>query len=116
MQVDAGASNNIGFLGTFSFEWSKAARSLKISKKGRRQLHQDAVRNDASGVGCGRKINWSQMAPVEVPAEFNTGGPPVTVDDIKLVHPRSTYQVIVESLDYLMSTFRNSFQASARRS
>ena len=115
MQVDAGASNNIGFLGTFSFEWSKAARSLKISKKGRRQLHQDAVRNDASGVGCGRKINWSQMAPVEVPTEFNTGGPPVTVDDIKLV-PRSAYQIIVESLDYLMSTFRNSFQTSARRS
>ena len=95
-------ANTDGFLGTFTFEWSRATKRLKISKKERRQLRN--YTQDRGGIGCGRSITWSQMAPVEVPAEFNSG-PPVTVDDIKLV-PRRSYQYVVDSISEFLGNLR----------
>ena len=98
-------ANPDGFLGTFAFEWSRATKRLKISKKERRQLRN--YTEESGGVGCGRRITWSEMAPVEVPAEFNSG-PPVTVDDIKLV-PRRSYQYIIDSISEVLGNLRGTF-------
>ena len=44
------------------------------------------------------------MAPVEVPAEFNSG-PPVTVDDIKLV-PQTNYQYVIDSISEFLGNLK----------
>ena len=91
-----------GFLGTFSFQWSRVTKRLKISKKERRQLRNYTQEN--GGIGCGARISWKHMAPVEVPAEFNSG-PPVTVDDIKLV-PQTNYQYVIDSISEFLGNLK----------
>ncbi len=55
-----------GILATFTFLF-RGGR-LSISKSGKRKVV--AGQRSPSGAGCGKTIEWSAMAPVQVPPEF----------------------------------------------
>jgi hypothetical protein len=59
--------------GSFSFSWNREERSLKIRPSGTKKVQEAKVSVNASGKkapGCGRTINWSNMASVSMPEEF----------------------------------------------
>ena len=55
-------------LGTFSFRWL-ANSNLEITKSGGKTVK--SVRKSSSPIGCGKTINWKEMATVSVPPEFS---------------------------------------------
>lgn len=67
-------------LANYSFNY--IGRELRISKLGSRSVRIRA--SDLSGVGCGRTITWSGMAPAPVPSEFRSSQV-ATVDDVALL-------------------------------
>ena len=70
-----------GVLATFSFHWQNG--QLNIFKTGTKTV--DTSRSSSPrGVGCGKTINWKEMAPFPVPPEFNETGS-ISVDDINLL-------------------------------
>mmetsp|Transcript_43268 Transcript_43268/g.119642 ORF Transcript_43268/g.119642 Transcript_43268/m.119642 type:complete len:426 (+) Transcript_43268:115-1392(+) len=73
-------NSSFGTLGTFAFFWT--GNGLNISRTGSRAARSGA--RSVGHIGCGRDINWSLMAPVEVPAEFMVGSV-ATTDDVALI-------------------------------
>lgn len=66
----------------FSFEYD--GKHLRISKVGTRPASASAAGHSSRNAGCGRPIAWRDMAPVQVPKEFNVATV-VTTDDVGLV-------------------------------
>jgi len=74
-------SSDFSQLATFRFNW--ADRRLEINKLGFKTVSR--VRSSRKGVGCGKRINWSQMAPVELPSEVGSAVG-VSTDDVDVLH------------------------------
>ena len=70
-------------LGTFLFQWLDNGQ-LYISKRGRKSVLSE--RSSQGMYGCGRSINWKQMATVAVPSEFSETVK-VGTSDIKTLPP-----------------------------
>lgn len=70
-------------LGTFSFKWL-ATGSLNIIKIGKKNVQ--SKKSEGARYGCGKSINWKQMATVEVPPEFSQTVK-VATSDIKTLPP-----------------------------
>lgn len=73
-------------LGTFSFRWLGNG-NLEITKSGRKNVKGE--RSSLSGIGCGRSINWKNMATVSVPSEFSETVK-VATSDIKVLPPTAS--------------------------
>lgn len=73
-------SANFASLATFHFEW--ASGKLTIRKSGTKRLRRPS--SSRKGVGCGREVTWSEMAPVSLPPEFRTIAG-VTTDDVHVL-------------------------------
>ncbi|XP_068698368.1 uncharacterized protein [Montipora foliosa] len=69
-------------LGTFSFIW--LGGTLLIRKVSNRTV--ESKRASERHLGCGKSINWKEMATVEVPSEFNETVK-VATSDIKTLPP-----------------------------
>ena len=70
-------------LGTFSFQWLGTG-SLNIIKSGKK--HVQSKKSESAHYGCGKSVNWKQMATVEVPSEFSETVK-VGTSDIKILPP-----------------------------
>ena len=70
-------------LGTFSFQWLGDG-CFYISKIGRKNIKSE--KRSGAHYGCGKSINWKQMATVEVPSEFSKTVK-VGTSDIKILPP-----------------------------
>ena len=73
-------------LGTFSFRWL-ANSNLEITKSGGKTVK--SVRKSSSPIGCGKTINWKEMATVSVPSEFSETVK-VGTSDIKVLPPTAS--------------------------
>ena len=73
-------------LGTFSFRWLVDGR-LRITKISPKTVKSD--RGAKPQFGCGKSINWKEMATVEVPSEFNETVK-VGTSDINTLQPSAT--------------------------
>lgn len=74
-------------LGTFSFRWLDNG-NLEISKSGGKTVKSEKP-SSSSFIGCGRSINWKQMATVTVPSEFSETVK-VGTSDIKVLPPTAS--------------------------
>jgi len=81
--------NRYGQLATFSFQFQNG--HLNILKSGTKPV-EPSKSSQQRGVGCGKTINWKQMAPVQLPPEFTVEAI-ASVDDVKLLptHARATW-------------------------
>jgi len=70
-----------GELATFSFQFQNG--HLNIQKSGSKTVDSSSS-SQQTGVGCGKTINWKEMAPVSLPPEF-TEDAIASVDDVKLL-------------------------------
>ena len=72
-------------LGTFSFPWlgNGCFNIIKIGKK-----NIKSEKRSSAHYGCGKSINWKQMATVEVPSEFSKTVK-VGTTDIKILPPNA---------------------------
>ena len=70
-------------LGTFLFQWLGNGR-LHIIKIGQKKVNSEKRSTDQ--YGCGKSVNWKQMATVEIPSEFSETVKVVT-NDIKTLPP-----------------------------
>lgn len=73
-------------LGTFSFRWLDDGR-LSISKVSHKTVKSQ--RSSRPQFGCGKSINWKEMATVAVPSEFSETVK-VGTSDIKILPPTAT--------------------------
>ena len=73
-------------LGTFSFRWHDDG-SLSITKARRKTVKSE--RSSIPQFGCGKSINWKEMATVAVPSEFSETVK-VGTSDIKVLPPTAT--------------------------
>ena len=73
-------------LGTFSFRWLDDGR-LSITKASPKTVKSE--RSSRPQFGCGKSINWKEMATVAVPSEFSETVK-VGTSDIKVLPPTST--------------------------
>lgn len=69
-------------LGSFMFIFD--GKDLKITKVGTKALLSPSVNSRIHGRGCGKPIDWKQMAPVAVPEEFHVTKT-VSTGDIDLI-------------------------------
>lgn len=74
-------------LGTFSFRWLDNG-NLEISKSGGKTVKSEKP-SSSSFIGCGRSINWKQMATVTVPSEFSETVK-VGTSDIEVLPPTAS--------------------------
>ncbi|XP_078382049.1 uncharacterized protein LOC144664721 [Oculina patagonica] len=72
-------------LGTFSFRWLGNGK-LEIIKSGGKKVKSE---RHSSSFGCGKSINWKQMATVTVPSEFSETVK-VGTSDIKVLPPTAS--------------------------
>ena len=70
-------------LGTFSFRWREDG-GLSITKVSRKTVKSE--RSSRPQFGCGKSINWKEMATVAVPSEFSETVK-VATSDIKILPP-----------------------------
>lgn len=73
-------------LGTFSFRWL-GNDNLEITKSSLKTVRYE--RSSSSGIGCGKSINWKNMATVSVPSEFSETVK-VATSDIKVLPPAAS--------------------------
>ena len=73
-------------LGTFMFRWRDDGR-LSITKVSRKTVKSQ--RSSRPQFGCGKSINWKEMATVAVPSEFSETVK-VGTSDIKVLPPTTT--------------------------
>ena len=73
-------------LGTFSFRWREDG-GLSITKVSRKTVKSE--RSSRPQFGCGKSINWKEMATVAVPSEFSETVK-VGTSDIKVLPPTAT--------------------------
>ena len=73
-------------LGTFSFRWREDG-GLSITKVSRKTVKSE--RSSRPQFGCGKSINWKEMATVAVPSEFSETVK-VGTSDIKMLPPTAT--------------------------
>ena len=73
-------------LGTFSFRWLGNG-NMEITKSGGKTVKSE--RNSSSAIGCGKTINWKEMATVSVPSEFSETVK-VGTSDIKVLPPTAS--------------------------
>ena len=66
-------------MATFTFIWDYVKGKFSIARSGQRQARR--VASTRQRVGCGASLNWSSMAIVSVPQEFNVV-PTAQVDDV----------------------------------
>ena len=85
-------------LGTFSFKWLPTG-SLNIIKIGKKNVQ--SKKSESAHYGCGKSINWKQMATVEVPPEFSQTVK-VGTSDIKTLPP--TAKNFRQKLSGMLST------------
>jgi len=69
-------------LANFSFQYD--GERLVISKGGPRGGQRAVASSSSGNAGCGKTIAWRDMAPVQVPPEFNAETI-VTTDDVDIV-------------------------------
>jgi hypothetical protein len=68
----------------FWFEFTD--KKFTIRKNGKRQAKAASSDPSKSGnAGCGKTITWSEMAPVQVPIEFQATTRTVSVEDVEVV-------------------------------
>ena len=70
-------------LGTFLFQWLGNGR-LHIIKIGQKKVNSE--KRSTVQYGCGKSVNWKQMATVDIPSEFSETVKVVT-NDIKTLPP-----------------------------
>ena len=73
-------------LGTFSFRWL-ANGKLEITKSGDKTVKR--VIKSSLAIGCGKTINWKEMATVSVPSEFSEMVK-VGTSDIRVLPPTAS--------------------------
>merc|ERR1719320_1877691 len=73
--------NRYGELATFSLQFQNG--HLNIWRSGSKAVGSSPS-SQQTGVGCGKTINWKEMAPVPLPPEF-TEAAIASVDDVKLL-------------------------------
>ncbi|XP_028397396.1 uncharacterized protein LOC114521179 [Dendronephthya gigantea] len=73
-------------LATFSFEW--IGNKLNITKGGSKNVKSEKS-SSSNSAGCGKSINWSDMATVAVPDEFSETVK-VCTNDIKMLPPSAS--------------------------
>ena len=87
------AANN-GVMATFTFRLRTGAEleSFTIENSGERKVRDVPATPGAKKAGCGRKINWSKMAPVDLPQELAEAVMTVNTMDVNVL-PRSASNV-----------------------
>ena len=88
------AANN-GVMATFTFRLrtGNELESFTIENKGERKVRDvPATTGGGKTTGCGKKINWSKMAPVDLPVELAEAVMTVNTMDVNVL-PRSASNV-----------------------
>jgi len=73
-----------GRMSTYAFRFDGSQLHISREADLRAQSLHSGRRQQGYGAGCGREINWSEMAPVRTPEEFRTRATAST-DDIDLL-------------------------------
>jgi len=76
---------NFSEMATFTFSWNELDKKLTITQSGTKSAKTSG--RSAKGTGCGQSINWSSMAPVQLPAEFNQTAAAVATTDVPTLPP-----------------------------
>eukprot|EP00091_Calanus_sinicus_P010803 TRINITY_DN24844_c0_g1_i1.p1 TRINITY_DN24844_c0_g1~~TRINITY_DN24844_c0_g1_i1.p1 ORF type:complete len:220 (-),score=53.69 TRINITY_DN24844_c0_g1_i1:88-747(-) len=70
-------------MSTYSFSWNRSRKVLSINKTGTKSA-QNYNANE-KGIGCGKSIDWSGMAPVDIPEEFNSTQQSLIMTDVPVL-------------------------------
>jgi len=73
-------------MATFTFAWDESTKKLGITKSGTKGVMKG---REGRGHGCRNHIVWSEMAPVQVPVEFNPTVAAVAMTDIDILPPQA---------------------------
>jgi len=79
------ADGSCSVMATFTFSWNDVTKKLSISQSGTKSAK--SFEASARGAGCGGRINWSSMATVELPTEFNSTVDAVKTSDVSVLPP-----------------------------
>ena len=75
-------------MATFTFAWDELTEKLTITQSG---LKSAQIQGEAeSGAGCGRSIDWSAMATVQLPSEFDSTLAVVKTSDVSILPPSAS--------------------------
>ena len=75
---------------TFRLRTGNELESFTIENSGERKVRE--VLSNGKRAGCGRKIDWSKMAPVDLPQELEEAVMTVNTMDVNVL-PRSASNV-----------------------